>query len=329
MIRWAVTVCFLAWSLAAQETTEVPKPEGPKSPPRLKVLQVSRPQTFAKLYPYGLTTLLKHINKETSVPVETLQDFADSFEDDKIFNYPFIYINFGDRKSWEFSELEVRNIRRYLERGGFIHIDAGIQAAFLRDTPLAGQHHSFADWEATPKVKEAFDKIFPGRAFDPLPRSHPVFRSFYKGLPNPEKLPDTVREFVVKEKWPEGTYSFVGLSVNGRLAVLCTPIIAMGWGKNQLGRWSTRIGFRIRESAKDLGSRLETASHEGAPFTTKREDGGTDLIFCQPTARPAWVKEPSGRWRVFRYYNSTEISEFAHEFYTRLGTNIFIYTLTH
>ncbi|OVE77684.1 hypothetical protein BVX99_02005, partial [bacterium F16] len=301
----------------------------PKSPRRIKVLHISKATSFGSLYPYGLTTLLKHLGETTSIPVETLPDVAESFEDEKIFNYPFIYINSGDRLKWEFSELEKRNIRNYLERGGFIHIDSGIQASFLRGTQHAAQHHSFADWEATPEVKEAFATVFPGRSFQPLERSHTIFRSFYKGLPDSAKLPDTVRDFVVNEKWPDGTYSFVGLTVNGRVAVLCTPIIAMGWGKNQLGRWQTKIGFRIRESAKDLGTRLEAASYDGDPFTTKREDGSKDIIYCQPTTRPAWVKEPNGRWRVFRYYHTTEISEFAHEFYTRLGTNIFIYALTH
>jgi hypothetical protein len=46
-------------------------------------------------------------------------------------------------------------------------------------------------------------------------------------------------------------------------------------------------------------------------------------------AMPAWVNEPEGNWRVFRYYSSREISEYAHVFYTRLGVNIFIYALTH
>jgi len=31
---------------------------------------------------------------------------------------------------------------------------------------------------------------------------------------------------------------------------------------------------------------------------------------------------------VFRYYASREISDFAHVFYTRLGTNILLYALT-
>ena len=77
------------------------------------------------------------------------------------------------------------------------------------------------------------------KTFKSLPRSHKIYKVFYKGLPDPTVLPDTVREFVVNEKWPQGTYSAVGLEVNDRIAVLCTPIIAMGWGKRYDGEWET------------------------------------------------------------------------------------------
>jgi hypothetical protein len=138
-----------------------------------------------------------------------------------------------------------------------------------------------------------------------------------------------VREFVVNEKWPDGTYSMVALHVKGRIAVLASPIIAMGWGKNSLGGWQTTIRFRIREGTEGLSDTLKTAAYDGARFETTREDGGKDVIYCQKKALPAWVEEPGGHWRVFRYYGSREISDFAHVFYTRLGTNILVYALTH
>ena len=59
-----------------------------------------------------------------------------------------------------------------------------------------------------------------------------------------------------------------------------------------------------------------------------REDGGKDIIYCQEAALPAWAQAPDGNWRVFRYYASQEISDFAHQFYTQLGTNIIVYALT-
>jgi hypothetical protein len=253
----------------------------------------------------------------------------ESFEDDRVFEFPFIYANFADREDWTFTPLERQNLRSYLERGGFLFIDAGINAEFLRESAELGQHHSFAEWDACPAIKDAFADVIPDRTFRPLPRSHQLFRSFYQGLPDTGILPDTVRTFVEQEKWPDGTYSAVALHVNDRIAVLVTPIIAMGWGRNSLGGWVTTIRFRVRETTDGLSDYIQNAAYTGARFEVTREDGAKDVIYCQEGALPAWAEEPDGRWRVFRYYGSREISDFAHEFYTRLGTNILVYALTH
>jgi len=141
-------------------------------------------------------------------------------------------------------------------------------------------------------------------------------------------LPDTVKSYTEQEKWPDGTYSAVALRRQGRIMVLATPIVAMGWGKNSLGQWNTTIRFRVLEGTAGLDDYLSTAAYSGPRFEVVREDGGKDVIYCQDAALPAWANEPGGHWRVFRYYASREISDFAHIFYTRLGTNILLYALT-
>ena len=298
-------------------------------PPKVKVLRLVAGDHRFQNYPYALPTLLREMDAKTTVKIETEPDLISSFEDPVIFERPFIYANFADRPDWNFTDRERESLRRYLNRGGFIFVDAGISAEFLRGEGRRGQHHSFAEWQATPELAEAFKGVFPGRAFRPLKRSHPLFKAFYQGLPAAEQLPETVREFVVREKWPQGTFSGVVLEVRGRIAVLATPIIAMGWGKNSLGHWNTKIGFRIRETAPGLTDYLKTAPYAGESFEVRREDGALDMVYCQNQAVPAWVREPQGQWRVFRYYHGREISEFAHLFYTQLGTNIMLYALTH
>ena len=295
----------------------------------VRVAQLIQGKTLFRNYPNALPTLLDEINKRTSIKVDLDPAILPSLEDAEMFNFPFIYVNFADRKDWVFSPIEQKNLKRYLERGGFIFIDAGINAEFLRKDVRHGQHHSFADWEVSPEIKQAFSTVFPEKQFKPLERDHSIFGSFYQGLPDPSNLPDTVRDFVVNEKWPHGTYSAVVLTVKGRIAVLATPIISMGWGKNQLGNWSTNIRFRIREGVSGLSEYLETAAYSGARYEGTREDGNKDLIYCQKEALPAWVKEPGEKWRVFRYYQSREISDYAHAFYTQLGLNIIAYALTH
>ncbi len=293
------------------------------------IAQLIQGKSVYRNYATALPTLINEINKRMTVKLNPDPAILKSFEDTSLFDYPFIFVNFADRANWTLTPLEQRNLKLYLNRGGFLYIDAGINAEFLRKSVHLGQHHSYADWRASPEIADAFAGLFPDSAFEPVRRDHSLFKAFYSGLPDPSILPDTVRDFVVEEKWPEGTYSAVALTLNDRVAVLATPIISMGWGRNHLGNWSTTIRFRIRESSSGLSDYLRTAAYSGDRFEAIREDGGTDVIYCQKEALPAWVREPGGDWRVFRYYQSREISDYAHRFYTQLGINILAYAMTH
>lgn len=312
---------------AAGSRTAVDSIEGTR--PEVRIGQVCEGSSVRRHYANALPSLLEHIRNETTLQVVPEPVLMEDFADKRLAELPFVYVNFADRKGWNLSELEIHNLRGYLERGGFLYIDAGINASFLRDNPEFGQHHSFGEWEACPELKKALKSLFPNKLIQPLSRSHPLFRVFYEGLPDTDILPETVRAFVEEEKWPDGTYSALGLEVNGRLAVLITPIVAMGWGRNSLGGWTTTIRFRVREGTEGLSDYLRTAAYSGTRFEVTREDKGVDAIYCQKMALPAWVEEPRDRWRVFRYYGCREISDFAHLFYTRLGTNILVYALTH
>ena len=329
-LLWALLLPGLLAAAPAGDTPPtVPPPADKTNQATVRIAQLVPGQAMRRHYPDALPSLLQYIGETTTLKVVPEPVILDSFEDKRLFEFPFVYVNFADRQEWKFSELECRQLRDYLERGGFIFVDAGINAEFLRDNPELGQRHSFAEWEATPELKEAFAAVFPEKRFQVLKRSHPLFRSFFEGLPDSSTLPDSVRDYVVKEKWPEGTYSAVGLEVKGRLAVLATPIIAMGWGRNPLGNWTTTIRFRVLEETTGLSDYLKTAAYSGARFEVAREDGGKDIVYCQEHALPAWAQEPGNRWRVFRYYGSREISDFAHVYYTRLATNILMYAMTH
>lgn len=297
--------------------------------PEIRIAQLSPSgDPWRRNYANALQSLLSHVAEKTYTNVVPEPVLINDFTDERLLECPFVYANFADREDWTFSPAEQDALRHYLQHGGFIFIDAGITASFLRDHPELGQHHSYAEWDASPQIKEAFAAVFPGKEFQPLRRNDPLFRAFYQGLPDTSLLPDTVRTYTEEEKWPDGTYSAAALRINGRIAVLTTPIIAMGWGKNSLGQWTTTIRFRVLEGTSGLDSYLEKAAYSGARFEVVREDGGKDVIYCQEQALPAWANEPGGKWRVFRYYGSREISDFAHVFYTRLGTNILVHALT-
>ena len=58
------------------------------------------------------------------------------------------------------------------------------------------------------------------------------------------------------------------------------------------------------------------------------EDRTEDIVYVQGD-KPAWVKEISGKWRLFKYYGGNEINDFAHNYFTQLGINILFFSLTH
>jgi hypothetical protein len=326
LIYWSMFLLLPALWADVLEVAETDKSVLPnKDVPYLKVVQLVQGDSMQRQYADALPSLLAEVRERTTLNVDPFPVYIESFEDEVIFKHPVIYVNFADRLDWTLSPGEVKNLKRFIERGGFLFIDAGINASFLRGNVRYGQMHSFADWEVSPEVDAALKQVFPDRRFEPLSRSDVFFKSFYAGLPDASPLPEAIREFIINEKWPQGTYSSMVMRHEDRVAVMAMPIMAMGWGKSEFGQWTTRIGFRVREGAEGLSDRLSEAAYSGESYETTREDGRSDVIYCESPGMPAWVEEPNGDWRVFRYYHSQEISDYAHTFYTRVGVNMFVY----
>ena len=297
-----------------------------KKNPNISIAYLIPKDLYTANYPEALESLLKSINQKTTLKINIVPVIINSFEDERLFQCPFLYFNLGDTAVWKWNTTEIDNLKKYIDRGGFIFIDAGIQAAFLEGSMQ--QNHSFAEWRPSEKLTNLFEPIYPGKVFSPLPKSHEIFSSFRSGLPDTSKLPVTVKEYVEKEKWPGGTYSIVGLTIKGRLCIIATPIVAMGWGKSIDGRWSGNIMMRVKENADQMQDTLASATYDGAKFPVTNEDRTEDIVYVQGD-KPAWVKEISGKWRLFKYYGGNEINDFAHNYFTQLGTNILFFSLTH
>jgi hypothetical protein len=300
----------------------------------VRIVQLLRQENSIRRYPDALPSLLKMMNEQTNAHFDTDPLYINSFTDVRLLENPILYINCDEQPNLEFPKEEQDALRQYMEQGGFVYLDAGIKASFLG----ADLGHSYAAWEERPEVKELFNQVFPEKTFIPLARDHDLFRTFFRGLPknedlkiqaNQKRLPETVLTFVEREKWPQATYSFVGIKVKGRLACVASPICAMGWGRDEFGAWIPPISFRIRESAENFDQNLKLASFSGGTYEVTREDGLKDIIYSENGQRPLWVKEPNGSWRIFKYYSGEEISNYAHAFYSRLGMNVFLYALLH
>ena len=300
----------------------------------VRIVQLVRQENSSQRYPDALPSLLKMMNEQTNGRFDTDPLFINRLTDERLMENPILYVNCDEQPNLEFPLEERDALRRYMEQGGFVYLDAGIKASFLG----ADLGHSYAAWEERPEVEDLFSLIFPEKTFIPLARDHDLFRTFFRGLPknadlkiqaSQKRLPETVLSFVEREKWPQATYSFVGIKVKGRLACVASPICAMGWGRDEFGAWIPPIAFRIRESAENFDQNLKLASFSGGTYEVTREDGLKDIIYSENGQRPLWVQEPNGKWRIFKYYSGEEISNYAHAFYSRLGMNVFLYALLH
>jgi len=328
LITGLIFICFQLPNIAQDtaSSTDQTVQQQEKKNPNISIAYLIPKDLYSANYPNALESLLKSVNQKTTLRINIAPVIINSLDDELLFNCPFLYFNLGDSQQWNWSSSEIENLKKYIDRGGFIYIDAGIQASFLEGG--LHQNHSFAEWRPSAKLTALFETVYPGRTFSPLPKSHDIFKAFKTGLPDTSKLPVTVKEYVEKEKWPGGTYSIVGLTIKGRLSVIATPIVAMGWGKNPDGRWSGNIMMRVKENADKMQDTLATADYDGAKFPVTNEDRTEDLVFVQGD-KPAWVKETSGKWRLFKYYGGNEINDFAHNYFTQLGINILFYSLTH
>lgn len=134
--------------------------------------------------PTALKNLAAFCNEQllTSFDLKEAQVDANSPE---LFNYPFIHVTGHGR--WVVSDAEAKNMRTYLEGGGFLHIDD--------------------NYGLDPYVRPVLKKIFPELELVELPFNHPVYHQRFKftnGLPK-------IHEH--DEKPPKG----YGLIYKGRL----------------------------------------------------------------------------------------------------------------
>ena len=134
----------------------------------------------------SLTELIKFATDMTLLDIAPREDVVE-LSSDKVFTYPYLYLT--GHGNVRFTAAEIERLRRYLEGGGFLHID---------DNYGLDSH-----------IRREMKKVFPDRDFVELPFEHPIFHThfdFPNGLPK-------VHEH--DGKAPQG----FGLFIENRLAV--------------------------------------------------------------------------------------------------------------
>lgn len=149
--------------------------------------------------PSAEVNMMNYLKKNTLIDVDVPKFYTADVASDDIFNYPFILLT--GHGGIEFSDGEIKRLRKYLENGGFIYADDdyGMDESFRRE----------------------MKKIFPRDEMRELPFDHKIYSShfnFPKGLPK-------IHEH--DSKPPQG----FGYWINGRLCVYYTyeTNISDGW----------------------------------------------------------------------------------------------------
>lgn len=148
--------------------------------------------------PDALPNLAREINRRTSLQVEE-KEAKVSLLDKNLYDYPFLFLTGHGNIS--FSEEEVKNLRHYLERGGFLYADDdyGMDESFRRE----------------------MKKVFPNSELVEIPFFHPIYHIFYSF---PNGLPKIHEHY-------EGRPKGFGIFYKGRLCCFYTwnTNISDGW----------------------------------------------------------------------------------------------------
>lgn len=153
----------------------------------------------------ALSNLIKFCNDNLKTNIKPEEDVVE-VGSETLFNYPFTFLT--GHGNVVFSNQEVKNLRKYLTGGGFLHIDDNYGLnEFIR-----------------PQMK----KVFPELDFVELPVNHPIFHqkfAFSTGLPK-------IHEH--DNKRPQG----FGLIYKGRLVCFYTYECDLGNGWEDAGTYA-------------------------------------------------------------------------------------------
>ncbi len=148
--------------------------------------------------PDCIPNLAREANRRTGLFVNLKEEVV-SAKEEKIFNYPFLFLTGHGNIS--FSEEEVKRLREYFLRGGFLYADDdyGMDSSFRRE----------------------MKKVFPNSELVELSFDHPLYNIFYHFREGPPKIHEHY----------EGPPRGFGLFDRGRLVVFYTynSNVSDGW----------------------------------------------------------------------------------------------------
>mgnify|MGYP003345425807 CR=1 FL=1 len=106
-------------------------------------------------YPGGDRNLIEGVRRLTRIDVRSVEQAVDLDGSDDVYNWPFLYaVEVGQ---WLLDENEAKQLRDYLDRGGFLMVD---------------DFHGRYQWQI---FEEGIRAVFPDSPIEDLPASDPIF----------------------------------------------------------------------------------------------------------------------------------------------------------
>lgn len=168
--------------------------------------------------PSAEVNLLAYTAKVSNIPIDPVYEYVD-LSSDNLFAYPMIFLT--GHGNINFTDREAKNLRSYLDNGGFLLVDD--------------------DYGIDEYFRKEMKKVYPDQKFAELPFNHGIYHSHFKF---PNGLPKTHEH---DKKPPQG----FGLFENNRLAVfyIFESNISDGWADPKVHNDPPEV----REKALQMG----------------------------------------------------------------------------
>ncbi len=118
-------------------------------------------------YPSGDTMLPDALSRLTNVHTTRESYQIVDIDSKELFKFPFVYL--AEPGLLDLLPADVKNLREYLDRGGFLFID-----------DFRGNERDNSEME---NLIVELQKLYPDRNLVPLPRTHPIFSAFFETDP--------------------------------------------------------------------------------------------------------------------------------------------------
>ncbi|MCA0376561.1 MAG: DUF4159 domain-containing protein [Gemmatimonadetes bacterium] len=223
LVLVAATV-LAPWLLLAARPAAAPEAPAAAGPGRLALARLHYDgggDWYAN--PSALANLIRAIAERTALPIERGEATV-RLTDSALFDFPFLHAT--GHGEMRLTETEVRRLREYLLRGGFLHVDDnyGLDESFRREIA----------------------RVFPDRPLTEVPHAHPIYHLVYE-------FPEGVPKIHEHDGKPAKGY---GIFIGNRLAVYYTYSADLGNGWEDVGTYPDPPA--LHEQALRMGINLFT-----------------------------------------------------------------------